>query len=80
MKKIKPNINKLSSRSFNVGDLVSFVSYAHPGRLKDSETVEAHGIVVEAVHSIVKVRPLADFSNIVLCNAADCSLIKKEDE
>ena len=78
MKKIKPNINKLSSRSFNVGDLVSFISYPHTN-LKSSP-IEAHGIVVEAVHSIVKIRPLADFSNIVLCNAADCSLVKKEGE
>jgi hypothetical protein len=35
---------------------------------------------VEAVRSIVKIRPLTDFSTVVLCNVADCRLATKDAE
>ncbi len=80
MKKKSANINNLSTECrFSVGDMVAFTQYASP-YAKDFEEVENHGIVVESAHSIIKVRPLQDFSNIVLCNAADCRLITSEDK
>lgn len=77
MKKRKPNINNLSKRGFKVGDLVSYICYG--SMIADNEEVEKHGIVIESIHSIVKVRPLTNFSTITLVNTADCRLVKRED-
>ncbi len=78
MKKSKPNINKLPRKTLIVGDLVSFTRYASASK-EDFREIESHGIVVESALSIIKIRPLADFSNIILCNVADCRLVKKEE-
>lgn len=80
MKKRLANINNLSTEPrFSTGDMVAFTHYAttHP---QEYEEQESHGIVVETGHSIVKIRPLTDFSNIVLCNVADCRLATKDTE
>jgi hypothetical protein len=72
-KKRIANINNLSTEPrFTVGDMVAF--------LYRSDEIEHHGIVVEAVRSIVKIRPLTDFSTVVLCNVADCRLATKDAE
>ena len=78
MKKPKANINNLSTESrFSAGDMVAFTHYAsaHP---QEYEEKESHGIIVEVELSIVKIRPLTDFHNIVLCNVADCRLVTVE--
>jgi len=72
-KKRIANINNLSTEPrFTVGDMVAF--------LYRSDDIEHHGIVVETARSIIKIRPLTDFSNIVLCNVADCRLATKDAE
>jgi len=72
-KKRIANINNLSTEPrFTVGDMVAF--------LYRSDDIEHHGIVVETARSIIKIRPLTDFSNVVLCNVADCRLATKDAE
>ena len=79
MKPARPHINNLStSAKLKMGDMVAFTHYATPSPQEYREK-ESHGIVVEVGLSIIKIRPLADFSNIVLCNAADCRLIKAKE-
>jgi hypothetical protein len=78
MKKHKANINNLSTEPrFSAGDMVAFTHYASSNP-QEYEEKESHGIIVEVGLSIAKVRPLTDFSNIVLCNVADCRLATVE--
>jgi hypothetical protein len=73
-KKNKPNINNLSTEArFSVGDMVVFCHYKTTARDEHDET-ESHGIVISATGSLVRIRPLRDFSRVELCNAADCRL------
>ena len=72
-KKRIANINNLSTEPrFTVGDMVAF--------LYRSDDIEHHGIVVETARSIIKIRPLTDFSHVVLWNVADCRLVTKDTE
>jgi hypothetical protein len=78
MKRAKAHINNLSTEPrFNTGDMVAFTHYVTASPQEHLEK-ESHGIIVEVGLSIAKIRPLTDFSNIVLCNVADCRLVKAE--
>ena len=73
-KRNKPNINNLSTEPrFSVGDMVVFSHYKTTARDEFDES-ESHGIVVSATGSLLRIRPLTSFTEITLCNAADCRL------
>jgi hypothetical protein len=76
--KDKPNINNLSTEPrFKVGDMVKFDHYL-PVLREERGASEAHGIIVSVEGSLIRVRPLTDFTQITLCNAADCQIAAKE--
>ena len=77
MKKAKPHINNLStSRKVKVGDMVCYDLDEYDGFEFPEEPQTEHGLVVELNRSIVKIRPLQDWNQIRLVNAADCRVIK----
>jgi hypothetical protein len=79
MKTAKPHINSLPPKPpFKMGDMISYVDYASVtmSLLSDGKPQSKHGIVIEVCRSIVKVRPLNQFSEVQLINVADCQLIK----
>ena len=76
--KDKPNINNLSTEPrFKVGDMVKFDHYQRVTP-EGWDTSEAHGIIVSVEGSLIRIRPLTDFTQITLCNAADCQIAAKE--
>jgi hypothetical protein len=84
MKIAKPHINNLSTLSkVMVGDMVCYdipENPYNPSMVLEEDVSTEHGIVIEVRRSIVKIRPLIDFTNIKLINAADCRVIKKTEE
>lgn len=84
MKIAKPHINNLSTLpKVTIGDMVCYdlpENPYNPSVMMEENVPTEHGIVIEVRRSIVKIRPLVDFTHIRLINAADCRVIKKTEE